>query len=447
MHLSPDFQHDDDWDVVSPVVRLASPLLRSPDSSSRCVTTGADALASHCGPFPDQKHSYLAAGHSIAIGPMPLGFGLSQFDYRVLLSLQGLHPQSAHPQTSTLVRPFDREETRIAYETGNAFCFSIGRTLHHLTLADIEALEELPGSSGRRQSSAYRLGRDHVIKVSPHHGVLYEARVLAYIEGQCPGIPVPRVFGTCHLRDSAGRNRYCVLMEYIDGVRADEALCDWNADEIGTFMDAVRALQQALTTRTGRRIQAINVNEDSEMGNTRVSDDDADGTSNQQVQDELFDHIWQDMARGPFDTEAAFVASIGVALRRRGADARRLELVSSMIAHLPAPASTMVESPETTSRTTVNTADGDTQGTRFTLQHANLTPENILVRRTACSSAPEIVGVLGWGQSGFYPPWWEMAKMAASEDKLMVDLAASDAAFPRYSQQVSVMLHVRDIIY
>lgn len=310
-----------------------------------------------------------------------------------------------------------------------------------LTLSDIEALEELPGASGRRQCTSYRFGSSRVIKVSPHRNILYEARVLAYIRQAIPSVPVPDVFAVRQLRDTAGSDRFCMLMEYIDGVGADEAACEWSAEETRAFIDSVQTLRQSLSNETGRCIQAVDtrrvtdddceMSDDNSYNNVRTAHLNPDNTEhNLSVQDELFDHIWQTMDRGPFATEANFVDSVGVAFQRRGAGAARLDLVNRMVDQLSKPSSIMEET--------------------FPLQHANLSLGNFLVRRTAQSSgggAPEIVGVLGWGQCGFYPAWWELAKMAASEDRLLVDVAAQDDAFPQYSQHASVMLHVRDIIY
>lgn len=312
-----------------------------------------------------------------------------------------------------------------------------------LALSDIESLEELPGASGRRQCTTYRFGSSRVIKVSPHRSLFYEARVLVYIKQTCPTISVPEVFGVRQLRGATGKHFYCLLMEYIDGVSADEAACEWNVEETQEFMASVQTLQQTLAKSTRQCIQAVTLrqvtcddyemsddtshNHDNTVGSVS-NNDDPDLT----VQDELFDHIWQPMDRGPFMAEGDFIKSVGLALQRRGTGASRLDLVCRMVDQLRLSAPTSTE-------------------TSFPLQHANLSLGNFLVRRTSHSSGgggtPEIVGVLGWGQCGFYPAWWELAKMAASEDRLLVDMAAQDGAFSQYSQHASVMLHVRDIIY
>ncbi|KIH90341.1 hypothetical protein SPBR_00854 [Sporothrix brasiliensis 5110] len=312
----------------------------------------------------------------------------------------------------------------------------------HITLSDIEALEELPGASGRRQCISYRFGSNRVIKVSPHRSIFYEARILAYIRQTIPSIPVPRVYGVRQLRSAAGSHRFCMLMEYIDGIGADEAACEWSTGETQMFVDSVQTLRRALLKITGRCIQAVDfcqISDDTDAKNcdnvideawsARCTFHGAGGDLPTGVQDELFDHIWQPMERGPFATEAHFIASVGVALQRRGTGAARIDLVSRMIDQL----------------STVSTSSGGT----YPLQHANLSLGNFLVRRTGPSGGgtPEIVGVLGWGQCGFYPAWWELAKMAASEERLLVDAAAQDSAFPQYGHHTSVMLHVRDIIY
>ncbi|CAK7208746.1 hypothetical protein SEUCBS140593_000278 [Sporothrix eucalyptigena] len=235
-------------------------------------------------------------------------------------------------------------------------------------------------------------------------------------------------------------------MEYIDGIGADEAAYEWGSEETRAFMGSIQSIRQTLATTKSSCIQAIAMLED--IGGNKNSDGDcemSDGGYNADreegrlatsdsihdtfVQDELFDHIWQEMERGPFESEADFVKSVSVALQRRGTSAPRLDLVHRMVNQLRKACST---------------------NESFPLQHANLTLGNFLVRRSSQpggGGTPEIVGVLGWGQAGFYPAWWDLAKLAASEDRLLVEIAMRDETFPRYSQHASVMLHVRDIIY
>lgn len=356
----------------------------------------------------------------------PRGSWHPHIDYRIMLSIDGY--------SCTSVSDYDNIIRQSSVTPKHAPHFE------DLTLPDIERLEELPGASGRRRSKTYRFGHDSVIKVSPHRNLLYEARMLAYIKQKLPYIPVPEVYGVRQLRDASGGDRYFILMEYIDGIGADEAACEWSPEETQIFMDSVQTLRDALAKTTGRYIQAVDTRLDTNAG-CEMSDGDANirtarpipnsTEEDLSVQDELFDHIWQKMERGPFADEAGFMSSIGVALQRRGAGAPRLDLVSRMVDHLPK---------------TCPTGRG-----AFPLQHANLSLGNFLVRRTSRSAdgggTPEIIGVLGWGQCGFYPAWWELAKTAAYEDQLLVDIAAQDDAFSQYSQHASVMLHVRDIIY
>lgn len=356
----------------------------------------------------------------------PRGSWHPHIDYRIMLSLD--------ESSCTSASDYDSISRQGSVTPKHAPHFE------DLTLPDIEKLEELPGASGRRRSTTYRFGHDRVIKVSPHRNILYEARMLAYIKQRLPNIPVPEVYGVRQLRDASGGDRYFILMEYIDGFGADEAACEWSPEETQLFTDSVQTLRDTLAKTTGKNIQAVDTRLNTDAGCERsnrnvdirtthpVPDSAEDDLS---VQDELFDHIWQTMERGPFATEADFMSSVGVALQRRGAGAPRLDLVSRMVDHLPK---------------TCPTGRGT-----FPLQHANLSLGNFLVRRTSRSAGgggtPEIVSVLGWGQCGFYPAWWELAKMAASEERLLMDIAAQDDAFPQYSQHASVMLHVRDIIY
>ncbi len=336
-------------------------------------------------------------------------------------------------------------------------------------MADIRVLEELPGASGRRQSSAYRLGSDRVVKVSPHKSILYEAAVLSYIKQAHPRIPVPGVLGVRILHDDAVAGergvRFCMLLEYIDGICADEAVADWSVEETHEFAASLQELRRSLAAASDCCIRGIGIVATADSNATGDDDcvmrdasptDDVDGFS---VQDEIFDHIWQTMELGPFASEHALLRAVGKAFERRAAGCERLNLVRRMMDQLPLLSSLPMASPSSPSPSTTalhampmppsrsSSPAAVQQAGQFPLQHANLTLGNILVRRTAQSSVPEIVGVLGWGQAGFYPPWWELAKLAASEEPLLVDVAASDRGLSLYSQHVGVMLHVRDMIY
>ncbi|CAK7231818.1 hypothetical protein SCUCBS95973_008049 [Sporothrix curviconia] len=389
-----------------------STIFHGPGNSSRILSNGQIFYDSSAVDSADSK---------------PRGSWLAHHDYRIVLSLDEPLCSADVENGDVLIRPGSVPPRCLP-------------KFEDLSLADIEALKEIPGSSGRRQSTAYHFGQNQVIKVSPHQSILYEARVLDYIRHNCPAIPVPRVFGVRQLCDAVGRVRFCMLIEYIDGISADEAACEWSAEETLAFMHSVQSARQTLAATTSGFIEALGLSREHKRGDCEMSDDwagtrlastaiDSKEDSDTIVQDELFDHIWQTMDHGPFVSEADFVAAVGVALQRRGAGAARLNLVRRMVDQISK--SCLPREP-------------------FTLQHANLTLGNFLVRRAPQArggGTPEIVGVLGWGQAGFYPVWWELAKMAASEDRVLMDLAAQDEAFPQYSQHASVMLHVRDIIY
>ncbi|CAK7220513.1 hypothetical protein SBRCBS47491_004213 [Sporothrix bragantina] len=433
----------DDWLVETPenFQSASQPLTPELSLSSTSPSSTYSSYAPSSSLFASRSDRFLGSsppGYTVttvdSADITPRGSWLPNFDYHIVLSLDAPFCQTDTENDEVLSRP------------GSVTPRCLPR-FDELSFADIEALEELPGSSGRRQSSSFRFGLSQVIKISPHRSILYEARVLAYIRRVFPTIPVPQVLDVRQLCDTTGRVRYCMLMEYIDGIGADEAACEWSYEETRAFMHSVESLRQTLAGSTSNCIQAVDGGDESTDGDYEMSDDEpgadtavgekASGTQlttddskrDAFVQDELFDHIRQTMDRGPFTSEAVFVEAVGIAFQRRGTGAPRLDLVSRMVDQISKPC--QVDEP-------------------FYLQHANLTLGNFLVRRTqqpGGGGTPEIVGVLGWGQAGFYPAWWELAKMAASEDRLLVDLAVQDEAFLRYSQHASVMLHVRDIIY
>lgn len=429
MHLYANMKVGDEWAMGVHSTLSPSPppsIPEFPYPSAPPYPTSSSYTASTSGRTASNR-SLSNNGHALSTtlndpDDTPRGSWSPQLDYRAVVSLSS-SPCNTTASFDGLARPDSATPKGIP-------------SFEDLTLADIEALEELPGASGRRQSVSYRFGSDRVIKVSPHQSIHYEVKVLSYIKQVFPSIPVPQVFGARQLVTENGAMRFCMLLEHIDGMGADEAAYEWGPEETRAFMDSVNGLRQILSAHTGRQIQAVDAYKGQEaidggcdMGgveNGQLSTSPSSKNDNA-VQDELFDHIWQTMDRGPFASEAEFVASVSVALQRRGAGAARLDLVTRMMDQL---------------------AKACTAKACFPFQHANLTLGNFLVRRQhGGGGTPQIVGVLGWGQSGFYPAWWEPAKMAASEERLMVDMAAQDDAFPQYSQHASVMLHVRDIIY
>ncbi|KAI1498975.1 hypothetical protein F5X99DRAFT_431084 [Biscogniauxia marginata] len=97
---------------------------------------------------------------------------------------------------------------------------------------------------------------------------------------------------------------------------------------------------------------------------------------------------------------------------------------------------------------TIGGEGGEEEGSRgkFVLTHADLTPEHILVRYDGY--AIEIVGIVGWGQAGYYPEYYEYVKMNFwdAESRFIGDRVA-DRVLKPWLPELSVFLHARDIIW
>ncbi len=75
------------------------------------------------------------------------------------------------------------------------------------------------------------------------------------------------------------------------------------------------------------------------------------------------------------------------------------------------------------------------------LTNGRLGLENIFV------DGPRIVGILGWSQAGFYPQYWEYAKAAFFDNDYFDTGNIIRKALDPYIQELSAMLHARDIVY
>ncbi|KAB5583098.1 kinase-like domain-containing protein [Coniochaeta sp. 2T2.1] len=81
-------------------------------------------------------------------------------------------------------------------------------------------------------------------------------------------------------------------------------------------------------------------------------------------------------------------------------------------------------------------------GGEFVFTHGRLNPQNVLVK------GGEVVGVLDWGEAGFYPRYWETAKAAFWQADLEFFLEALErGVLERWMWELGVMLHVRDVVF
>ncbi|KAI5919660.1 hypothetical protein F4810DRAFT_714314 [Camillea tinctor] len=85
---------------------------------------------------------------------------------------------------------------------------------------------------------------------------------------------------------------------------------------------------------------------------------------------------------------------------------------------------------------------------KFVLTHADLTPEHILVRYDWDEDTVEIVGIVGWGQAGFYPEWYEYVKMNLWDpDSAFMEDRIPDRVLEPWLPELSAFLHAKDIVW
>ena len=82
-------------------------------------------------------------------------------------------------------------------------------------------------------------------------------------------------------------------------------------------------------------------------------------------------------------------------------------------------------------------------GGEFVFTHGRLNPQNVLVKDG------EVVGLLDWGEAGYYPRYWETVKAAFWQADLEFFLEAQERGVLEegWEQELGVMLHVRDVVF
>lgn len=77
------------------------------------------------------------------------------------------------------------------------------------------------------------------------------------------------------------------------------------------------------------------------------------------------------------------------------------------------------------------------------LTHADLSPRNIIV------NGDQVVGIIDWEMSGFYPEYWEYAKAMYHPNwqSRWIEDGLVDTILKPYYLEHAVMLHMQEIVW
>ncbi|KAF5026477.1 hypothetical protein F66182_1464 [Fusarium sp. NRRL 66182] len=211
--------------------------------------------------------------------------------------------------------------------------------------------DELAGATQFVRFTSARLLKDSsaVVKV----GVctrLAEAETMKFVRDRT-SIPVPEVYNA-YKDESTGK--VCIVMEYITGKRLDEAWADFTENEKELVVQQLRRYFNELRQIEGDFVGSI------------------DGSAcNDQFFSDTLDY-------GPYKNEQEFNKGLIKAWLKKGEDPFLLLLSKVQLSVM--------------------------QGHDIVMTHNDFAPRNILVR------GAQVVAILDWEYSGFYPEHWEYCK-------------------------------------
>lgn len=233
-------------------------------------------------------------------------------------------------------------------------------------------------------SGAYRLNETTVIKTG-EAVTLSEASAMRLV-AEKTAIPVPKVLDA-YIQESDGRG--VILMEYVDGETLGKAWAHITAEQKDHIIAQLSGYMNELRTIKASQIATVDYKPCRDQFFTDVAT------------------IW-----GPYKTERAFHEALSTAVRQDDAWSR---MVSQFLATI---------------------GEHDT-----VLTHNDFTPRNILVKDG------NVVALLDWELSGFYPDYWEYVKAHLWEDwgsQWITERRPDQILEPKLSE-LAILTHVRDL--
>lgn len=262
-------------------------------------------------------------------------------------------------------------------------------------LVTSEMLQQCKRLGDPQLSQVFLYNPTTVIKrVHPATAAMAEAAAMR-LAHERTSVPVPRVLKTVMpgKGDGDSQDGYgLIFMEYIDGCSLQVAWPSYTDEEKARTLEQLSGHLQELRRVEGGSIGPV------------------DGSV---CNDQLFANAVGDY--GPYRDEEAFRAGMAEALRSCEANSFT-QAVINMVNAMP-------------------------RSARAVLTHGDLVPRNILVRDG------NVVGLVDWEMSGFYPEYWEYAKahfFADYDHPWMGDRAVDEILTP-YPLELAALLHTRGI--
>ena len=216
-----------------------------------------------------------------------------------------------------------------------------------------------------------------------------EAHTMRFVSEKT-SLPVPKVLDA--YIDTKSKHA-CIVMEYIDGRPLDE---EWDSydetqkqcvsSQLKHFLDEIRQIPGAF------------------VGSV-------DGSC---CKDQLFNYV--PTLCGPFQSEHAFHQGLINAVKGKGSDPWK-DLIIRFLKGMP---------PH-----------------KIVLTHNDIAPRNILVRNA------NVVGIVDWELSGFYPEYWEYVKAFCFPDwkSSWIKEGVVDRILDPYLLELAYIIHARDVIW
>ncbi|KAG6995853.1 hypothetical protein G7Y79_00041g078050 [Physcia stellaris] len=234
----------------------------------------------------------------------------------------------------------------------------------------------------------YRINPTTVVKTSEAVRMT-EAASMRFV-GEITSIPVPKVSDAFVEEES---KNVCIVMEYINGRPLDQVWDSYNKTQKDQIVEKLKQYMAELRRIPGTFIGSV------------------DGTH---CNDQFFDQ--NPKSYGPFDSEKSFNDGLIRAIQARGLNTWT-EMVVRFIQALPKH--------------------------EIVFTHNDLAPRNILVREG------NVVGILDWEFSGFYPQYWEYVKALYWPDwqSSWIKEKVVDRILQPYLLELAYLLHARELIW
>lgn len=254
-----------------------------------------------------------------------------------------------------------------------------------LSLSELEEHPKL--GNNRAYSHIYHISPDKVAKTGPS---VTPAEASAMRLAKDRGIPVPTILD---IYQDPETTWWVIIMSHIPGDSLDILWDTLSEPSKTSILRSLRTVTSRLRSAKPRRY----------IGSVDMTG----------VPDTLFLPRYS----GPFVNETEFTSGLAQSLLARQ-EGGWMRLLERMLMALPS------------------------HGEEFFFTHGRLNPQNILVRDG------EVVGLLDWGEAGFYPRYWETVKACFWHADVDFFLGAvEEGVLEEWPSELSLMLHVRDVVF